>query len=281
MQKITDLGVSEELLEHGYRELSIPADVNGNFRMDPHALHIWPRGGFMLIALPNADGSFTVTLFLSNDGDPGFGRLHDWSHQLQFMRRYFPDAIPLLTSLEDEFLHNPVGLLGTIRCKRWHIEGRAALLGDAAHAVVPFHGQGMNAAFEDCVELINILDEGAGDWQSVFEAYQERRIDNANAIADMALENYQVMREAVRDPRFLLRKELEHELERRHPGRFIARYSLVMFHRFPYAEAYRRGAVQADLLDRLLEGAASIDDVDFNLAARLVGELLAEIEEPG
>lgn len=284
MSEVTELGVSEDLLGHGYRELTIPPGPEGSFLMDKNALHIWPRGGFMLIALPNDDGSFTVTLFLSNKGDPGFEQLTHWHGQEQFMREHFPDAMPLLTDLEADFRDHPVGLLGTVRCKRWYFEDKGLLLGDAAHAVVPFHGQGMNAAFEDCVELIDCIEEATahGDpgWQEVFQTFQDRRIDHANAIADMALENYGIMRESVRDPGFLLRKELEHELERRHPRRFIARYSLVMFHRLPYADVYRRGLQQAEILDHLLAGAERLDQVDFDLAARLVSGQLDEIKEP-
>ena len=176
----------------------------------------------------------------------------------------------LLEDPERDFRDNPVGLLGTIRCGNWRFGDKAVLLGDAAHAVVPFHGQGMNAAFEDCVEFMNCIQDRNRDWETVFRDFEEKRIDHANAIADMALENYRVMRESVRDPRFLLRKELEHELERRHPDRFIARYSLVMFHRLPYADVYRRGQLQAGLLDQLLESADTLDDVDFKQAARLV-----------
>lgn len=282
MQRATELGVSEALLDHGYRELVIPPGADGQFQMDPNALHIWPRGGFMLIALPNADKSFTATLFLANDGDPGFRQLDDWPAQQAFMQREFPDAVPLLSRLREDFREHPVGLLGTIRCCRWHYRDLALLLGDAAHAVVPFHGQGMNAAFEDCVEFIRCLEVGDRDWEELFTEFEARRIDNANAIADMALENYGIMREAVRDPRFLLRKALEHELERRHPDRFVARYSLVMFHRLPYAEAYRRGEAQAAILDELLEAADSLEAVDFERAQRLVNERLAPLPaEPG
>jgi kynurenine 3-monooxygenase len=280
MQQSGDLGVSEDLLEHGYKELHIAPAADGSFVMDANALHIWPRGGFMMIALPNADSSFTVTLFLSNRGDPGFEAMPDWKSQKAFMHQYFPDAIPLLDDLERDFRENPVGLLGTIRCRKWHLDGKAVLLGDAAHAVVPFHGQGMNAAFEDCVEFMDCLEQGADNWEALFERFQQRRVNHANAIADMALENYQVMREAVRDPRFLLRKELEHELERRHPARFIARYSLVMFHRMPYADVYQRGKVQASILDQLLEHAGKLGDVDFDLAARLVDGQLNKIKLP-
>jgi len=282
MSEVTELGVREELLDHGYLELTIPPGPGGYYQLDPHALHIWPRGGFMMIALPNADRSFTVTLFLANDGDPGFRQLEAWPAQERFMREHFPDAVPLITGLREEFRENPVGLLGTIRCRGWHYRGLAVLLGDAAHAVVPFHGQGMNAAFEDCAEFVRCLDQGDLDWESVFVDFQQRRIDNANAIADMALENYGIMREAVRDPRFLLRKTLEHELERRHPDRFVARYSLVMFHRLPYAEAYRRGEIQAEILDELLERADSLDEVDFDRAAELVNARLVQLlQEPG
>lgn len=280
MQEVQDLGITEDLLEHGYKELHIPPAADGSFAMDPNALHIWPRGGFMMIALPNADRSFTVTLFLSNQGEPGFKGMPDWDSQRRFMHRNFPDAIPLLNDLQQNFRDNPVGLLGTIRCRQWHLGGKCVLLGDAAHAVVPFHGQGMNAAFEDCEEFLACLAHGAENWEALFKRFQQRRVDHANAIADMALENYQVMREAVRDPRFLLRKALEHELERRHPARFIARYSLVMFHRVPYAEVYQHGRVQAALLDRLLENVNSLEEVDFELAARLVDGQLSDIRLP-
>lgn len=269
----TDLGVSEELLATGYKELTIPAAADGSHLLDPNALHIWPRGGFMLIGLANADGSFTMTLFLDNQAHgvtPGFDRLQDWGAQQAFMREHFPDAVPLMPQLEQEFRDNPIGLLGTVRCRQWHLGGKALLIGDAAHAIVPFHGQGVNAAFEDCVEFMDCLGDGNRDWKSVFADLQDRRRDNANAIADMALENYEIMRESVRHEGFLLRKALEHELERRHPQHFVARYSLVMFHRIPYAEAYRRGEIQAQILDELLEGADSLEAVDYEKASELI-----------
>ncbi|KAA9130571.1 FAD-dependent monooxygenase [Marinihelvus fidelis] len=277
MASHTDIGAREELLEHGYRELSIPPAADGGFAMDARSLHIWPRGGFMLIALPNLDGSFTATLFLPKDGDPGFSALGDWPAQQAFMQREFPDAVPLMTDMQAEFRDNPVGLLGTIRCRQWHLGGTAALLGDAAHAIVPFHGQGMNAAFEDCEVMGRLVRDRDRDWSEVFAQYQALRRDNANAIADMALENYRVMRESVADPRFLLRKALEHELERRFGDRFIARYSLVMFHRLPYAEVFRRGNTQAAILETLLDGADGLDDISFDQARRLVEAELAPI----
>lgn len=280
MQSETDLGVSEELLATGYKELTIPAGPDGSHQLDPNALHIWPRGGFMLIGLANADGSFTMTLFLDNEGRgdmPGFDQLEEWPAQGKFMEQHFPDAVPLMPRLEDEFRENPVGLLGTIRCRRWYLGGEALVIGDAAHAIVPFHGQGVNAAFEDCVELLDCIGDGDRDWEDVFAELQSRRRENAEAIADMALENYDIMRESVRHEGFLLRKALEHELERRHPNRFIARYSLVMFHRIPYAEAYRRGEVQAEILDELLEGANDLDDVDYGRAAEYISTRLVPL----
>jgi kynurenine 3-monooxygenase len=282
MSEVIDLGVSEELLETGYKELTIPAAADGSHQLDPNALHIWPRGGFMLIGLANADGSFTMTLFLDNqahEATPGFDRLQDWGAQQAFMQEHFPDAVLLMPNLEQEFHDNPIGLLGTVRCRQWHLSGRALLIGDAAHAIVPFHGQGVNAAFEDCVEFMDCLGDGNRDWKSVFADLQDKRRVNANAIADMALENYEIMRESVRHEGFLLRKALEHELERRHPQHFVARYSLVMFHRIPYAEAYRRGDIQARILDELLEGADSLEAVDYEKAARLIEKELQPLLE--
>jgi kynurenine 3-monooxygenase len=282
MARVTELGLSEELLDHGYRELTLPAGRDGEFQLDPHALHIWPRGGYMLIALPNADHSFTMTLFLANEGtSPSFESLAEWQDWDHFCRSQFADVYPQLTQLREDFA-NPVGLLGTIRCQRWHLDGRAVLLGDAAHAVVPFHGQGMNAAFEDCVLLAELAADGEADWDEVFETFENRRRSNANAIADMALENYAIMRESVRDPRFLLRKALEHELERRHPQQFVARYSLVMFQRIAYVEAQQRGRIQAHILDRLLEDVDTLDAIDWQAAHDLIIAQLEPIDDkPG
>ncbi|HSD68071.1 MAG TPA: NAD(P)/FAD-dependent oxidoreductase, partial [Woeseiaceae bacterium] len=221
---------AESLLPHGYKELSIPAGPGGRFRLATGALHVWPRGGFMLIALPNPGGDFTLTLFLPNDGPASFAALDSATSVSRFFEQHFADVMPLIPDLTATFAANPVGILGTVRCRHWHVGGDLLLIGDAAHAVVPFHGQGMNLAFEDCVVLDEILAQSAGDWDSVFRTFEHRQLDNANAIADMALENYVEMRDTVRDPGFLLRKALAFELERRLPGRFIPRYSMVMFH---------------------------------------------------
>lgn len=225
--------------------------VAGRHALEPHALHVWPRGGFMLIALPNTDGSFTATLFLPRSGAAGFAALTSPAAVEAFFAREFPDAVPLIPRLAAEFAAHPQGQLGTVRTAPWHVAGRVLLLGDAAHAIVPFHGQGMNAAFEDCVVLDELL-ERHSEWQPLFAEFEQLRRANTEAIAQMALENYAEMRDAVLDARFVRLKNLGLALERRFPDRFIPRYSMVMFHpEISYAEALRRGALQAQLLDEL------------------------------
>jgi kynurenine 3-monooxygenase len=270
LQKLAEIDVVEEILDHGYKELAIAPSPSGDFRLDEHALHIWPRGGFMLIALPNTDKSFTATLFLPLAGEPSFAAL-SVTNVREFFRREFADAAPLIDELETQYARSPTGMLGTVRCRPWTDGRRYLLLGDAAHAIVPFHGQGMNAAFEDVLAFDRLLDEHGADWARVFEAFELERRANADAIADMALENYVEMRDTVRDPRFELRRALAFELERRFPQHFIPRYSMVMFHpEISYAEAQRRGALQERVLTELTAGVSSHRDVDYQLAERLV-----------
>ncbi|MEE8334369.1 MAG: FAD-dependent monooxygenase, partial [Alphaproteobacteria bacterium] len=266
--------VAEEPLGHGYKELAISPGPDGAFRMAGTALHIWPRGGYMLIALPNLDGSFTTTLFLPNEGVDSFATFNTTRDVETFFERNFADAVPLLDDLVDTFSRNPTGSLSTIRCKPWRYRAGAVLLGDAAHAVVPFHGQGMNAGFEDCVALDDCVERLGADWESVFTAFEEERKPNGDAIADMALENYVEMRDSVRDPAFLLQRELAWKLEEMYPDIFIPRYSMVMFHLLPYAEAYARGAIETSILQELTRTAESLDDIDFAHAERLIKEKL-------
>jgi len=257
---------TETLLPHGYKELCIPPGPGGRHLLDPRGLHIWPRGGFMLIALPNPGGDFTLTLFLPNEGRESFASLESEAAVEAFFLRHFADVVPLIPGLAGSFLANPVGILGTVRCGGWHDRGRRLLIGDAAHAIVPFHGQGMNLAFEDCVVLDEAIRTGK-DWETVFATFEEQQLPNANAIADMALENYVEMRDTVRDPKYKLRKELSFELERRLPNRFIPRYSMVMFHdEIPYAVAQERGAVQESLLADLVRDAQTLDEIDLSEA---------------
>jgi kynurenine 3-monooxygenase len=267
----------EELLDHGYKELTLAAR-GGEHALEENALHIWPRGGFMLIGLPNPDRTFTATLFLPHGGEPSFANVGP-EHARAFFEREFADAVPLIPELERDYAEHPVGVLGTVHCRPWSYANRVLLVGDAAHAIVPFHGQGMNAAFEDCVVLDGLIGRhgtGSGhDWPAIFAAFEAERAPNARAIAEMALENYREMRDDVRDPKFQLRADLSFELERRFPGRFIPRYSMVMFHpEIPYAEAQQRGALQAQILRELSDSVESLPQVDFARAATLVDRSL-------
>jgi kynurenine 3-monooxygenase len=271
--------VREDWLDHDYKELTIPPGAGGGARLGRHALHIWPRGGFMLIALPNTDGSFTATLFLARAGASGFAALTTPAAIAGFFAAQFPDAVPLMPHLQSEFAQHPQGQLGTVHTTPWHAGGRILLLGDAAHAIVPFHGQGMNAAFEDCRVLDELIEHHAS-WEALFAEFERVRRPNTEAIAQMALENYLEMRDAVLDARFVRLKGHAMALERRFPDRFIPRYSMVMFHpEIPYAEALRRGLVQAQLLGELDPGESSAADsgLDFARAARLIGERLPPV----
>ncbi|MDH3747108.1 MAG: FAD-dependent monooxygenase [Gammaproteobacteria bacterium] len=273
-------GGIETLLQHGYKELSIAPGRSDQHQLEPNALHIWPRGGFMLIALPNPGGDFTLTLFLRNDGDPGFSSLTTPAQVESFFQQHFPDVAELIDNLVDDVLYKPLGLLGTVRCRHWHDRGNVLLIGDAAHAVVPFHGQGMNLAFEDCIVLDHIMRTEGGDWPRIFRRFEEQQLFNANAIADMALENYIEMRDTVRDPKFALRKELAFELERQLPDNFIPRYSMVMFHSdIPYAVARERGETQRQLLHEFTAGAERLGDVDLTAAIIAAKERLSPLNE--
>jgi kynurenine 3-monooxygenase len=275
MQSASGDAVAEPL-GHGYKELSIPAAPGGGFRMEKNALHIWPRGEYMLIALPNADGSFTATLFLPNRGEESFEALRTPDDVRSLFERRFADAISLVPGLVEEFFGNPTGHLETVRCRPWSFQDHALLLGDAAHAIVPFHGQGMNAAYEDCDVLDGLLEHEDRRWEEIFSDFESRRRPDADAIAAMALENYVEMRSTVREPAFQLKKDVSFRLEERHPRRFIPRYSMVMFHRIPYAEARRLGAIQGEILEELTAHARSVEDVDFSKADRLIAEKLPE-----
>jgi kynurenine 3-monooxygenase len=265
-----------EMLGHSYKELSIPAAADGGFQMHQNSLHIWPRGGFMMIALPNSDGSFTNTLFLPNEGPDSFSTLTSKQAVRDFFSRHFDSAIPLLQNLDQEFEENPIGTLATLRCPHWQHKGRVVLVGDAAHAVVPFHGQGMNCAFEDCFDLDRCIAESS-TWPEAFERFELARKANGNAIADMAIENYVEMRSDVADPGFQLRRALGKELEKRFPERFVPRYSMVMFRRIPYAMAQSRGLANSSILRELTKGKNSLEQVNFEHAAELIEQRLEPI----
>jgi kynurenine 3-monooxygenase len=281
MNAMRPLGERIEPLGHGYKELEIPplpdfpsatippaaaaALARGEpFAIEANALHIWPRGNYMCIALPNAEGSFTVTLFLPNEGDPSFATVDSPAAARKLFEREFADALPLIPDLEEDFAANPVGMLATLYLDRWHLDGAALLVGDAAHAIVPFHGQGMNCGFEDTVVLADLL--AGSDSQEAFVEFQRIRQPNADAIATMALENYVEMRDSVADPRYLAKRELGARLAAQAPQHFMARYRMVTFTHLPYAYALERGRAQDVLLEQLLPDGNDPATVDLDAA---------------
>jgi kynurenine 3-monooxygenase len=244
-----------DFLGHGYKELTIPPGPDGGFALDPGALHIWPRGSSMMIALPNPDRSFTCTLFWPNGGPASFASLSSPAAIERRFATHYPDVPALAPDLVADYQRNPVGLLGTVHCAPWQAYGRVGLLGDAAHAIVPFYGQGANCAFEDVVELDRCLDDTGGDWSRALPLFEHRRRDNTEAIAAMALDNFVEMRDKVTSPVYQARKRVEHALERALPGRYVSRYELVSFTTTPYAQVRRRVRRQQWALAGLAAGA--------------------------
>lgn len=241
---------SQQFLRSGYKELTIPAAADGSHRIATNALHIWPRGAFMMIALPNLDGSFTVTMFHPFTGEAGFHTLDTPTKVRAFFEQHYADALPHLVDLDTEYFENPTSALGTVKCSPWQAHGKTLLMGDAAHAIVPFYGQGMNAAFEDVRVFDETIDAYDGDWQRILPAYSDTRPTNTNAIADLAIDNFQEMQDKVADPVFIKKRQLEMLLEERFPD-YYSKYSLVTFKpELSYAEAMEHGRRQdAWLLD--------------------------------
>ncbi len=260
--------VSQELLSSGYKELNMPPLPAGGFAMHVNALHIWPRGQFMLIALPNQDGSFTCTLFLPFEGPPSFAELRTETDAQAFFAKHFPDAVPLIPGLAAQFMAAPLGKMATVKTWPWS-RGSALLLGDAAHAIVPFFGQGMNAGFEDVTLLSAMLDRGA-DFSKAFARFAEQRKPDADAIADLAVENFVEMRDKVADPTFLKMRAIEADLQKRMPGRYLSRYQLVTFTRVPYRVALRAGEIQSGILADL----ARLEPLDYSRGVQMVEEHL-------
>lgn len=246
---------SQQWLTHGYKELEIPAAEDGGYRTYMNALHIWPRGEDMLIALPNLDGSFTVTLFLPyENSDYCFNNLTTQERVLEYFQKEFPDALELMPQLAEEFFKNPTGPLGTIKCSPWHCYGKSLLMGDAAHAIVPFYGQGMNASFEDVVVFDNILDQYEGDWNRVFFEYEKARKADTDAIADLAVDNFHEMKEHTASALFQRKRKLEVAFEAQFPDRYQSKYRMVTFNEhIPYSEAMKRGRAQDKAILNLLD----------------------------
>jgi kynurenine 3-monooxygenase len=292
---------SEEELNYGYKELVIPPGEDGAFLMEKNALHIWPRGTYMLIALPNADGSYTCTLFLPFEGEPSFATLKTPEAVMKFFHEQFADAVPLISDLAATFFSNPTGHMVTVKADRWHYEQHALLLGDAAHAIVPFFGQGMNAGFEDLTVLSQCMDsfvnqggslyinrrettqehqgrraqEGSTAWTNVFNEFFKLRKHNVDAIADMAVENFTEMRDKVADKRFQLEKAVEKILQRQFPNQYVSRYALVTFSTVPYSFAQEAGLATDEILRELCRDIETADQVDLEKAEKLIAQKLA------
>jgi kynurenine 3-monooxygenase len=254
MQFTDRFDFSQNYIEHGYKELHIPAGANGAFRLEKNALHIWPRESFMMIALPNPDGSFTCTLFFPFEGTTSFNTLKTNAEVDIFLRTTFPDAVALMPDALTDFCNNPTSSLVTVKCFPW-VRNNTLLIGDAAHAVVPFYGQGMNAGFEDCRVLNELLDQYSDDWKKVFPEYQLSRKPNTDAIAELALDNFIEMRDLVADAEFLLRKKIEAKIHSLYPDRWIPLYSMVTFHAdIPYRQALVTGQKQKKIMDEVMSG---------------------------
>jgi len=278
MLQLSRFNFSQQYLDYVYKELTIPAGTDGKHVLETNALHIWPRGNYMLIALPNVDGTFACILFIPFEGPDSFARLSTSSAVINFFHSRFPDAISLMPQLADNFFANPTGAMVTIKCSPWHADGRVLLLGDAAHAIVPFFGQGINCGFEDCTCLLELVDRHGADWKRVFSQFEEMRKVNTDAIADLAVENFVEMRDRVADPRFLFRKKVELALEAKYPQLFVPKYSMVTFHRIPYATALKRGQLQDRMLTDLCDPINRIEDLDWSKADRLIRSELTPLE---
>src|SRR5256885_437854 len=278
MLKVPHFIFSQQYLDYGYKELTIPAGSQGKHLLETNALHIWPRGNHMLIALPNIDGTFACILFLPFQGKESFAELTTSADVTRFFQSRFPDTIPLMPQLAENYFANPMGAMVTIKCSPWNVEDKALLLGDAAHAIVPFFGQGLNCGFEDCTSLLALLDRHGADWPLVFTDFEQERKVNTDAIADMAIENFTEMRDRVADTRFLFRKKVELALEAKYPQLFVPKYSMVTFHRIPYSVALARGVIQDRMLAELCDPITRLEDLDWDKADRLIRRDLTPLE---
>jgi len=256
---------SQFYIEAGYKELNIPAGPGGTWLIEKNALHIWPRHNYMMIALPNIDGSFTCTLFFPFEGDPSFASIRTEAEVRGFFEKQFPDAVPLMPTLVEDFMNNPVSSLITTRIFPWRYKAQSCLIGDAAHAIVPFYGQGMNAGFEDCSVLEGLMEAHGEDWDTILSRFEQQRKPNGDAVAELALNNFIEMRDKVADPVFLERKKIEKELGRRFAGRFNSVYEMVSFSHTPYAYALHCTKAQDILLEKIMAE----------------GDFFANIEKPG
>lgn len=274
MLKRKGFNFSQSYLNHGYKELKIPAGANNKFLLEKNALHVWPRGEYMINGFPNIDGSFTCILFAPLQGDNSFESLNSAEKVLNFFQAQFPDAVRIMPTLVEDYFSNWTGSLVTIKCNPWSVDERVLLLGDSAHAIVPFYGQGMNCAFEDCAYLDECIDKYGTDWQKVFQEFEKLRKVNTDAIADLSIENFTELREKISDSKFLLKKKVELLIAQKYPKVFISKYSLLAFHRIPYSEARLQGRIQDRILDELCESINEVEEVNWEKADELVKERL-------
>ncbi|CAN5183762.1 NAD(P)/FAD-dependent oxidoreductase [soil metagenome] len=249
-------------LEHGYKELVIPAGPNGEFLIEKNALHIWPRKSFMMIALPNIDGTFTCTLFMPFEGENSFEKIKTKDDVTKFFNEVFPDAVPLMPTLLEDYFNNPSSSLVTVKCYPWTFDDKLALIGDAAHAIVPFYGQGMNCGFEDCVVLNELIDKHNENWPEIMQEYQELRKPDGDAVADLAIGNFVEMRDKTADAKFVLQKKIEAWFSEKHPDKWIPQYTMVTYRPdIRYSEAMRRGQRNDEIMQEVM---ASISDIEKN-----------------
>lgn len=273
MQRQDRFNYEQRYIEHGYKELVIPANEDGSHQLEMNALHIWPRGSYMLIALPNLDGSFTCTLFFPFEGEYSFNSLKDDTSVLNFFKKVFPDAVPLMPTLLNDFKENPTSSLGIIRCYPWTVYDKVMLIGDASHATVPFYGQGMNSGFEDCSVFNELMEEHGNNWDACFKAYELARKDNGDAIQDLSIHNFIVMRDKTADPKFLLQKKIEKHFSEKHPDKWMPLYSMVTFSEIPYAEAWRVGKKQESIMQKII----TIADIESKWDSKEIENKILEL----
>lgn len=276
MQRRSRFNYSQEFLEVGYKELTIPANADGSHKLDRNSFHIWPRGKFMFIAMPNVDGSFTCTLFLPFEGPVSFENITSKQEANAFFETYFPNVKGDIENLTSDFFRNPTSALVTMKCYPWTYWDKVALVGDSAHAIVPFYGQGMNAGFEDIFVLDGLMDEFGDDWKSIFEQFQERRKPNADAIAELSYRNFMEMSERTADPMFLVQKDIEKRFAKRHPEQWVPVYSRVTFSDRPYAEALAQGDAQERIMQQVMALPQIQEKWDSEEVEQLMLQLIAK-----
>lgn len=270
LQKTDRYNYSQSYLDHSYKELVIHGNADGSHKMHKNSLHIWPRGNYMLIALPNLDGSFTMTLFFPHEGPVSFESLDTDEKIVQFFKDQFSDALDLMPTMLDDYHNNPTASLAMIHCYPWHYQDKVVIMGDASHATVPFYGQGMNSGFEDCFEFNRILEKNDENWEKTFSEFSEVRKPNGDAVIELSLRNYIVMRDLTADPQFLLQKKIEKWFSSKHPDLWMPLYEQVSFSDIPYSDALERG----DLQDEIMSAVLKIDGIENDFENEKVEKLI-------